>query len=400
MSEARRHAQPGSTTAAALPESTEVVIIGGGIMGTATAHHLAKSGVGTVLLERDSLGSGSTSRAAGGVRTQFSDETNIRLGMRSMETFADFRTLFDTDIDLVRTGYLFLLDSEADAAVFERNVALQNACGTPSRMLTVAEACALSPAVDSTGLVAGAFNPLDGHCTPEAAVAGFARAARAHGARILTRTEVLGIDVTSSLPRRITGVHTTRGPVACSAVVCAAGAWSARIGAMVGVDLPVTPLRRQIMVSGPVGFDAAHWPFTIDFSTAYYFHPEGAGLLFGCPEATPLEDFDQHSDTAWLETLGAHIARRTPRLAEVGVHKGWAGLYENTPDHNALIGVSSEVAGFSYACGFSGHGFLQGPAVGEVMADLYLGREPVVDVSGLSAERFATDHHREELNIV
>ncbi|MYM19510.1 FAD-dependent oxidoreductase [Brevibacterium sp. 5221] len=380
------------------PPTASVVIIGGGIMGTAAAYELAKAGVeDVVVVERSDLGSGSTCKAAGGLRSQFSDEVNIALGARSLETFRRFREDFDQDLDLVTSGYLFLIDNDADAAAFEANVALQRSLGQNSRMLTVAEAHDLSPVISTDGLVAAAFNPDDAHCTPEAAVAGFARAARRLGVTFLTHTEVTGIDVAGGT---IAGVQTSAGPIAAPTVVCAAGAWSKAVGQMAGVDLPVTPLRRQIMVTEPVAFDARRLPFTIDFTTSFYFHSEGDGLLLGAPEQEDLYDFDLHTDPRWLDRLCDLIALRAPGLEDVSVRKGWAGLYELTPDHNALIGRAADVPGFIYACGFSGHGFLQGPAVGEVVRDLYLDRTPFVDIGGMGVERFAADALRTELNFV
>jgi len=168
-------------------------------------------------------------------------------------------------------------------------------------------------------------------------------------------------------------------------VVCAAGPWSAVVGAMAGVDLPVTPERRDIVMTEPVAGLDPRTPFTIDFATTFYFHAEGQGLLMGMSDPELLPDA---------------VARRTPALTGVGVASGWSGLYENTPDHNALIGEAEGVDRFLYATGFSGHGFLMGPAVGEVVRDLYLGRRPVVDVSGLDVRRFDDSGARPELNIV
>ena len=200
--------------------------------------------------------------------------------------------------------------------------------------------------------------------------------------------------------RRITGVETSAGPIAADTVVCAAGAWSKKIGADVGIHLPVEPLRRHIVVSEPVNFDPRRLPFTIDFSTCYYFHSEGGGLLFGAPEVEDSWGFSTQQDPAWLEQLAELMDRRTPALADVQLRRGWAGPYEITPDHNALIGKSAQVEGFMYATGFSGHGFLQGPAVGEIMADLYLDRTPLIDISGLSLDRFASGEVRKEMNVV
>ncbi|WP_029088768.1 NAD(P)/FAD-dependent oxidoreductase [Brevibacterium album] len=382
------------------PERADVVVVGGGIVGVCTAHRLAEAGLSVVLVERGELASGSTSRAAGGLRTQFSDETNILLGARSLEAFARIGPETGQDIDLVRSGYLFLLSEDADVARFERDVALQNSLGQASRMLTPAEAASLNPHISTEGLIAAAFNPHDGHCTPESAVAAFAKAARSAGARLRTRTEASAIRTAGGA---VEAVETSRGTIRTEAVVCAAGVWSPALAATAGVMLPVAPLRRQIVVTEPVGFDVRALPFTIDFSTSFYFHAEGDGLLMGAPEAVPVEEFDEHRDPAWLEHLAGFLAQRAPALAEVEVRAGWAGLYEVTPDHNALIGEATAASGLFYACGFSGHGFLQGPAVGEVMRDLVLGTDPFVDVSGLSAERFADGAGaalRHELTIV
>ncbi|MER5394528.1 FAD-binding oxidoreductase [Saccharopolyspora sp. NPDC002686] len=380
-----------------LPARAEVVVIGGGVVGASTAFHLAEAGVDVLLLERDELGSGSTCKAAGGVRAQFSDPVNIELGQRSLRAFEDFARRPGGEIDLKQHGYLFLLSDPEDVAAFEDGVRLQNEFGVPSRMLSVAEACELSPYAVPDGLLAAAFSPTDGHCTPEAVVQGYAQAARQHGAVIRRHCAVTGIDVTGG---QITAVHTDHGSVATSTVVCAAGAWSAAIGEFVGVELPVRPLRRQILVTEPVADLPPRLPFTIDFATSFYFHDEGPGLLIGMSDPDEEYGFNLSTDDRWLGRLSDAVARRAPRLAEVGVAHGWAGLYEVTPDHNALVGEADGPGRFLYATGFSGHGFLQGPAIGEVLRDLVLDRPPVVDVSALDVRRFAAAEIRPEHNCV
>ena len=370
-------------SATALPERASVVVIGGGVIGTGIAFHLAEAGVpDVVLVERAELGSGSTCRAAGGVRAQFSDEVNIALGARSLESFVRFGTRPGQEIDLHQVGYLFLLTTEADVAAFERDVALQNSLGVASRMIGPAEARRLSPLIDTTGVLAAAYSPDDGHCTPESVVLGYANAARRHGAVLRTHTTVTDLVTRGD---EITAVVTDQGTITTGAVVCAAGAWSAAIGALAGLPLPVEPVRRQVMFTEALpGLPAV--PLTIDFATSFYFHGEGRGLMLGMsdPDQEPGFHLDYTDD--WLPRLGDAIAARAPRLLDVGLTPGWAGLYEVTPDHNALIGRAGN---FLYATGFSGHGFLQAPAVGEVVRDLYLEREPCVDVGPLSAERFA-----------
>ncbi|TDD07345.1 FAD-binding oxidoreductase [Saccharopolyspora terrae] len=377
-----------------LPPAAEVVVVGGGAVGVSTAFHLAEAGADVLLLERGELGSGSTSKAAGGVRAQFSDPVNIELGKRSLRAFEDFARRPGGDIDLKQQGYLFLLSEPADVAAFERGVALQNSLGVPSRMLTVQEACELSPLVSPEGLLAAAYSPTDGHCTPEGVVGGYARAAREHGAVLRRGVEVTGVETTGG---EISAVRTDAGTVRTSTVVCATGAWSAAVGEFAGVELPVRPLRRQILVTEPMPDLPPRLPFTIDFATSFYFHEEGPGLLVGMSDPDEEFGFRLGTDDRWLGRLSEAVAHRAPRVAEAGVAHGWAGLYEITPDHNALVG---NVGRFFYATGFSGHGFLQSPAIGEVMRDLVLGRTPPIDVSGLDVRRFDGAEVRPEHNCV
>jgi len=390
-----------------VPQRADVVVVGGGVMGASAAFHLAEAGVDVLLVERGALAGGSTSRAAGGVRAQFSDELNVRLGARSLAAFADFGRRPGAEIDLRTVGYLFLLTRPEDVRDFTAAVAVQNGLGVPTRMLTAAEAAALAPAVRTEDVLAATFHAGDGYCSPEAVVLGYAVGARRHGATVLTGVEVTGVRTASSGagPAEVVAVETTAGPVRTTAVVCAAGAWSPRIGAMVGVDLPVTPLRRQILVTEPLPASVAalvpaQMPMTIDVASTFYLHPEGPGVLLGMSWAGERPGFDTTRDDGWLPDLTAALEHRAPALLDVGVAHGWGGLYEVTPDHNALIGEAGTVSRFLYATGFSGHGFLQGPAVGEVLRDLYLGREPVVDVTPLSVDRFTGGTTRPERAIV
>lgn len=381
-----------------LPQSASVVIIGGGVVGVSAAFELAKAGVSdVVLLDKGSLGSGSTCKAAGGVRAQFSDPLNIALGARGLETFENFGQKFGQEIDFHQVGYLFLLNKPEHVAAFEANVALQRDLGVDSRMISVGEAAEMSPLIDTEGLLGAAYSPRDGHCTPESVVLGYATAARRAGATLLPNCAATGVDVQDG---RITAVRTAAGTIRADAVICAAGPWSRQVGEWVGVELPVTPMRRQILVTEPMPDLAPDTPFTIDFDTSFYFHGEGRGLLIGMSDPDETPGFKMGRDDAWLSGLGDVMERRTPSLAGVGISGGWAGLYEMTPDHNALIGRSEQIEGFLYATGFSGHGFLMGPAVGEVLRDLYLDLPPFVDVFSLRADRFESADVRPELNVV
>lgn len=386
-----------------LPASAEVVIVGGGVMGASAAFHLAEAGVtDIVLLEKGDLAGGSTSKSAGGVRAQFSDAVNIALGARSLPAFEQFGVRPGAEIDLRQVGYLFLQTDPAGMAAAEQAVALQNSMGGPTQPLTADEAARLSPGVVTDDVLGATFHPRDGYCSPESVVQGYAKAARELGACIRTSVEVTGIERSGG---EITAVTTTAGTIATGGVVCAAGAWSKAVGEWVDVDLPIEPLRRQILVSEPLPDDLLRLypestPMTIDAATTFYLHREGPGILVGMSYTGETPGFRESYSEDWLPDLFEAMERRAPALLEVGMAHRWAGLYETTPDHNAVIGEAPGTSRFLYAAGFSGHGFLQGPAVGEVVRDLWLGREPVVDVTSLSAERFGAGVRVLEHNIV
>lgn len=386
-----------------LPPDAAVVVIGGGVMGTSIVFHLAEAGVRDVLLlERGELGAGSTAKAAGGVRAQFSDEVNIRLGARSLSAFERFSDRPGREIDLHQVGYLFLYTDEGTLSDARAAVELQNSLGVPTRWLSADEAAALAPPVHCADVLGASFHRRDGFTSPDGVVQGYAAGARRLGATVLTGIEVTGIVLEGG---EIRAVDTPVGRVRTGVVVCAAGAWSARLGESAGVDLPVSPLRRQILVTEPLperlaSLYPASLPMTIDAASTFYLHREGPGVLLGMSYAAEQPGFHETYSEEWLPELTAVLERRCPSLLDVGVAHRWAGLYEDTPDHNALIGEAGSVSRFLYATGFSGHGFLQAPAVGEVIRDLLCGREPVVDVGPLSADRFSSGRLRVEQRVV
>jgi sarcosine oxidase subunit beta len=383
--------------AAPLPASAAVVVIGGGVIGTSAAFHLAEAGVDVVLVERAQLGGGSTRRAAGGVRTQFSDVLNVEIAKRSLAAFRDFGRRPGWGIALKQVGYLFVLTRETDVEAFERSVALQNERGVDSRIVTGEEAREICPILEGEDILAGAFSPGDGHAAPEDVVQGYAVGTRAHGGHIEVGCEVLAINTAGG---DVTEVVTSRGSIRTSAVICAAGVWSRRCGSMVGVELPVSPLRRQILFTEAMDGLPEELPMTIDFESSFYFHREGPGLLMGMSDPNEKPGFSVETTDDWIPGLMEVVRRRAPRIADVGIRGGWAGLYEMTPDHNAIIGEAAGISRFLYATGFSGHGFLQGPAVGEILRDMFIGRSPFVDVTPLSADRFDAATLRPEYNIV
>jgi sarcosine oxidase subunit beta len=356
-------------------ETHEVVIVGGGAMGASVAWHLCELGVDdVVLVERDSLAAGSTSRSAGGIRAQFSDELNIRIALRSM---AEFERM--DGIDFRRYGYLFLLDREEDVATFRKALALQQRLGVPSRELTAEEALEIVPQLEPGGLLAATFCELDGYASPESVVQWYAR-----GVDVRQGSEVTAVRVEDG---RVAGVETSKGDIACGTIVCCAGAWSREVAATAGVDLPVEGEKRWIWFSPDDGGLPERLPLTIDFSTSFYFHREGPGIVFGGKEQA-------------LEDVAEHGLRRLPLLAELPVQTSWWGYYEVSPDHNALVGRAGEPEGFLYATGFSGHGFQQAPAVGEHVAELVAGREPTLDLSAFDVARFERGASRPETFVV
>ena len=380
-----------------LPASADVVVIGGGVIGTSTVFHLAEAGVDVCLVEKGELAGGSTSRAAGGFRAQFSDPLNIALGLRSIEAFTLFGERPGYEIDLHQVGYLFLLDREQDVAAFRESTALQNELGVPSRFVELDEVHRLCPLAGLDGVLAATFCPLDGHASPEAVVQGYAAGARAGGAVVETGCGVARIRVESG---EVVAVETSLGIVETGTVVCAAGVWSPEIAAQVGVELPVQPYLREVGFTGPAAGLPERMPLTVDFSSGLYFHREGPGLLFGMADPEQPPGLDTPSNPAWLEKVIEVAERRLPSLLDMGMAGGWKGYYEVTPDHNALVGEAREPSRFLYATGFSGHGFLQGPAVGEIVRDLVLARDPFLDVTPLSVERFAHAAPRPERNVI
>ncbi|MBI4258948.1 MAG: FAD-binding oxidoreductase, partial [Actinobacteria bacterium] len=343
-----------------LPRSAGVVVIGGGVMGASTAYHLARRGVtDVVLVEREPfLGQMSTGQCAGGVRHQFSSEINVRLSIESIAMLERFPEEPGHEVDLRQTGYLFLLTDPADVDEFREAVALQNRLGVDTRWVDAEKLPDLAPLVNLEGVLAGTFNDRDGLCDPAGVVEGYAQGARRLGARMVTGAEVTGIRTASG---RIAGVETTRGPVATPVVVNACGAWAPEVGAMVGVDIPIRPVRRQMLVTTALPQIPPDFPFTVFFAESLYFHREGEGILTGKSNPDEREGYLLDVDPAWEAVHLEEAVSRLPVLEEAGVRSRWAGLYEITPDAHPILGRVPQVEGFHVMAGFSGHGFMHGP---------------------------------------
>lgn len=362
--------------------SCDVVVVGGGCVGASVAFHLAEAGcTDVVLVEANTLASGSTSKAAGGIRMQHGDELNTRLAHRSLAEFLRFEELTGTEIYFRQVGYLFLLDSQADLELFGASARMQQSLGIPVQLLSVQGALDRVPQLDGEGLMGATFCPLEGYATPESVVQGYASAARRRGVKVRQGGRVDRIVTANG---RVTGVDIGEEHVSAPAVVCAAGVGSHPVAATAGIDLPVTAEARRIFFSKESGKVADGVPLTVDFATGFYFHREGPGLVFGGREFQP-------------EDLMAPAVRRLPALGDAPITSSWSGDYDMSPDHNGMVGEAEQVGGLYYATGFSGHGFMLSPAVGEHLAELITGQIPTIDLAALRAERFAQPNaHRHE----
>jgi sarcosine oxidase subunit beta len=373
----------------------DALVCGGGIVGLAAAYELADRGADVTLCERGSLGAGSTARAAGGIRSQFSTRVNVELSLASKPVWDSFEERFGVDIGLRKNGYLFLARSEETAEQFRENAAMQRELGAESELLTPAEATEHCPGLDPDLFRAATYNPDDGVADPNLAVQGYAAAAREAGVAIRTKTAVTDIHLDDG---RVVGADVSADGeterLAVDYVVNAAGAWAARVGELAGVDLPIAPRRRQIAVVEPSVPVPESAPLTIDLDTGSYFRPErdGIALVGGHfaetdPDADP-DRYDEGVDIDWaaeaVERAGAYAEYFGP---ETRIRRGWAGLYAVTPDHHPIVETS--VPGLVTAAGFSGHGFQHAPATGRIVADLVVdGATDVVDLSALARDRF------------
>lgn len=360
--------RPGPVTPSGeLPARADVVVIGAGIMGLSVAYNLARHfGTTDVLVvDQGYLCGGASGRNGGGIRAQFSSEENIRLMQESLRVCRDFAAEMGINVWFRQGGYLFLVRSEDARRMLEKSVAVQNACGHPTRMLTPAEARKVVPQLDTTGVIAASFNPEDAVVFPWPFVWGYAQAAEKLGVKIATFTEVTGLEAASG---QVAAVHTTRGTVKTTRVVNACGAWSPRIAAMLGVELPNHPHRHEICSSEPL----KPWlgPLVADLSNGLYFSQSTRGEIVGGISNEDVPDgLDQRSSHKFLALYARALVRTVPLLGQVKVLRQWAGCYDLTPDQNPIFGPVDEVGGFFQASGFMGHGFMMAPVVGKILAE-------------------------------
>ena len=374
-------------------QTADVVIVGGGIVGSSIAWHLTEAGCKSVLvIERESAqGKGSTGKSMGGVRAQFSTPINIEMSLYSIPFYATFDERLGYPAGYRPQGYLFLATKQSHLDYLRANFAKQTALGLKTvRILSAEEIKSMLPQLRSDDILGGSFCSTDGFVDPYSAMNGFMACAIEKGATLWKKSEVTGL-VTDA--HGIAAVDTTRGRVLTRKVVNAAGAWAAQLATMAGVDLPVYPLRRMLVPSEPFDDFPHSSPMVIDMSTGFHFRPEGRGFLLAWNDPEEMPGYKADFEPAFIEKILVHAADRVPVFENLAINpkRAWAGLYEMSPDHHAILGPVAAVPGLYLANGFSGHGVMHAPSTGKILSDLIMeGRTRVVsNVELLSFERFA-----------
>ena len=377
----------------------DAVVIGGGIIGMAAAFYLAKAKYGQiVLLERDSLtGTGSTSKAAGGIRAQFSNRVNIEMSMLSERLFCNFKEETGQEAFFDQVGYMFLLSRPEDVESFYLSVELQRSLGLKVDILKPDDIARLAPHVRLDDIHSATFCADDGLADPHEFLSGYEKAARWLGVEIELDTEVTGLTRTGD---RIVEVVTNRGTIACGTVINATGAFASEIGKMVGTDLKVLPIRRQCVTTGELDFIRPDLPMVVDVASGLYCHKESKGLLLGWADPDVKPSTDISIDPDYTDNILERALDRMPQLETAEVANQWAGLYEVTPDHRAIIGYEPAVDGLFHIVGFSGHGMMHAPAAGLVCSQILTDQKPAVDISDLSPDRFNKGEIQTETNVM
>jgi sarcosine oxidase, subunit beta len=384
-------------------QTADVVIIGGGIVGSSIAYHLTAAGCKDVLvIERETAqGKGSTGKSMGGVRAQFSTPVNIQMSLYSIPFYAAFDEQLGYPAGYRPQGYLFCATHEKHLAYLRANYEKQIALGLKNvRIISAEEIRGMFPQLRSDDIIGGSFCSTDGFVDPYSAMVGFMSRAAGQGATLWKHTEVTGMKLDGA---RIAGVETSRGPVATRKVVNAAGAWAASVAKMAGVDLPVEPLRRMLVPTEPFDQFPHTAPMIIDMSNGFHFRPEGLGFLLAWNDPEETHGFKTDFEPSFIEKILTRAADRVPIFENLAVNpkRAWAGLYEMTPDHHPILGEAPGIPGFFLANGFSGHGVMHAPATGKVLSDLILtGRTDLVDASLLSLSRFAEGRMIEETAVL
>ncbi len=379
--------------------TADAVIIGGGIIGAAVSFYLAREKYGQiVLVEKESLlGAGATSKAAGGIRAQFSTQVNIEMSMLAEKIMCNFKEETASEALFDQVGYMFLLEDESDAKQFKKDYELQKSLGLKVELLKPEEIAQYAPHVRTDDIRLATFCQDDGLGDPHEFLTGYERAARKMGVDFELSAEVTAIHVSGG---KITGLETTKGSISCPLVINCAGPHSKLIGQMVGAKVPVEPIRRQIVTTGELDFLKPEIPMVVDVKSGLYCHKESKGMLLGWADKSVKPSFDISLDPDYTDAILEKALHRIPQLEQAEIANQWAGLYETTPDHRAIIGYEPSVSGMFHVTGFSGHGFMHAPAAGLVTSEILTGKKPSVDISPLSPERFATGIIKEETNVI
>jgi sarcosine oxidase subunit beta len=369
------------------PRTADIVIIGAGAIGCSIAYHLALRGArDVVVLERDMVGAGSTSKAAGGIRVQFGTRVEIEFSLRSIEFFTRFEEEMGVPCDYRQEGYLILLTDEPDVARFRRNVDLQRSLGAEVSLVGPDDARAIVPGLRVDDVLAAAWGPRDGYASPNDVVQAYAAQARARGVRILEGTPVTAIELSGD---RVTAVVTPAGRIETPLVVNAAGPQAPLVGRMVGLDLPVDPRRRHIFVTGEFSGVRHPMPLVIDRSSGFYCRSEQRQVLMSAGDVGATTEFTATVDWSVLDQAIDKAVRRIPALEGASIHHAWAGLRPLTPDEHGILDWAPGVRGLYLAIGFCGHGFQHSPAAGQVVAEVLTGAPASIDIRDLGIGRFA-----------
>jgi len=377
----------------------DVVIIGGGIIGFSVAFHLAKMNFSQImLLEKEAMiGEGSTSKAAGGIRAQFAQRVNVEMSMMSEKFFKRFKQETGSEAIYDQVGYLFLLDNDRDVEIFRESFEMQKELGLAVQLFQPKDVSKYAPHVRTDDIKLATFCKEDGIADPWEFLSGFEKASRRLGVNIELEAAVEAIDVQNG---EITHVHTKKGKIKTPLVVNCAGAYSKMIAEMVGAKVEVEPYKRQIVTTGELNFVRPFSPMVVDVSTGLYSHNESKGLLLGWADKTRRPSFDISVDPEYTDAILEKALHRIPQLETAEIANQWAGLYESTPDHLAIIGWAPEVKGMFHCCGFSGHGVMHAPAAGQITAEMLSGKEPSLDIESLSPERFTKGELVAETNVI
>ncbi|HEX8249574.1 MAG TPA: FAD-dependent oxidoreductase [Pyrinomonadaceae bacterium] len=376
-------------------KKSEIVIIGGGVVGASVAYHLTARGARDVLiLERENVqGKGSTGKATGGVRAQFETDINIKMSLYSLEFFERFNETTGVDCAYEPRGYLFFATDEKQFEYVRRNVEKQKSLGVRDVELVDRQTIAkIVEGLNCEDICGGSFGGRDGFINPLGVLEGFTKKALETGAALETGTEVFSIETANG---KVSAVETDRGVIECEKVVLCSGAWARRLAQTAGIDLPVEPQRRQIVWAKAAKNFQENLPMVIDLGSGFHFRPAKDSkneILFAYPDRDEKPGFSVDFDENFIGKVYQKAKYRAPFLYETEVirEKCRAGLYENTPDHHAVLG-ECEIEGLYFANGFSGHGVMHSPATGRALAEIVLdGEASFLDVSCLRLERFKT----------